>query len=61
MGLQKLNDVTFISKPNIDSLNKACKTLEMLGAIDKESRLTSIGEKMALLPIDPIFSKEFFY
>lgn len=56
MGIEDPSSFDYVTPPNPASLVKAFKTLVMLGALDKNGRVTSDGRKMAALPLDPAFA-----
>ena len=57
IGYNNFNEINFIDKPPLDNFNNAFEDLISLGALDKESKnITSLGRKMAILPMDPIYS-----
>ncbi|KAG8985528.1 hypothetical protein FRB90_004651, partial [Tulasnella sp. 427] len=41
-----------IDPPKVEAMNEAWRTLENLGAIDAEGKLTALGRYMSLLPLD---------
>ncbi|KAF8560131.1 P-loop containing nucleoside triphosphate hydrolase protein [Imleria badia] len=41
-----------IDPPDVSAMDKAWTTLQELGAVDKESKLTALGRHMAMLPLD---------
>jgi len=41
-----------IDPPDVSAMDKAWSTLQELGAVDKESKLTALGRHMAMLPLD---------
>jgi ATP-dependent helicase HrpA len=43
----------FLDPPERRFINDGYKLLELLGAVDHERRLTSLGRKLARLPVDP--------
>lgn len=69
-GVTDILAFDFVEPPNSVTLKAAVKTLEFVGAIKKDesavsevrveagcSRLTDVGRKMALLPLDPLLAK----
>lgn len=56
-GVSDIFAFDFIDKPSRGVLINALETLYSLGAIDENQNLTSLGRKMALLPVDPKCSK----
>jgi ATP-dependent helicase HrpA len=53
LGLGTLEDFPFVDAPDRRAAKDAYEALIALGAIDEEHRLTSIGKKLARLPVDP--------
>ena len=58
IGYKNLNNIDFIDKPPKENFNNAYEDLISLGALDKEEnhKITELGKKMSILPIDPIYS-----
>ena len=57
IGYSNFNEIDFIDKPPMDNFNNAFDDLISYGALDKENKsITSLGKKMAILPMDPIYS-----
>ncbi|KAN0039636.1 hypothetical protein ACTA71_007437 [Dictyostelium dimigraforme] len=62
LNINNLNDLEMITSPSSELLNKSFNELFRLGAIssnkdDDSSKLTSIGNTMVGLPLEPIYSK----
>lgn len=57
MGLtknpQQLLDFPFVQKPDSKAVNDAVRLLAELGALERSGRITSIGRRLARLPVDP--------
>ncbi len=53
LNLGEIQDFPFMDPPDGRMIRDGFDTLHELGAIDERDRLTSIGEKLARLPIDP--------
>ncbi len=53
-------DFTFIEPPEIRQIKEGYLALREIKAIDEDSRLTPLGRKLALLPIDPRFGAMIF-
>jgi len=53
LGLGDVKHFPFISHPSTRMINDGYKLLEELQAITKQKRLTSVGRKLVLLPVDP--------
>ena len=58
-GIADVNSFEFVESPDRRALEEAQKNLEFLGAIER-GRLTQLGRKMAMLPLDPNLSKVLF-
>ncbi|KAF9046657.1 P-loop containing nucleoside triphosphate hydrolase protein [Panaeolus papilionaceus] len=62
---QSLEQLDLMDKPDEESIGSALKTLWLLGAIDKDQKLTEPGRQMAAFPLEPqhacavIASKEY--
>ena len=57
IGYTNFEEINFIDKPPMDNFNNAFDDLISYGALDKENKnITSLGKKMAILPMDPIYS-----
>ena len=52
LGIDPL-EIEFIHNPNRNNLSTAKATLQSIGAITSDGRLTEIGEKMAEMPVSP--------
>ena len=59
LGVGNILHFDFVEAPNQDALCKAMETLEFLEAV-KDNRLTDLGKRMAILPIDPQLAKVLF-
>lgn len=58
MGIDKILNFPFPTKPDRSALEKAQRLLGYLGALDKgNGKITTLGKKMALLPLSPRFAK----
>jgi ATP-dependent helicase HrpA len=53
LRLGPIEEFPFLEKPNARLIADGYQTLLELGAVDKQSNLTSLGAKLARLPIDP--------
>jgi ATP-dependent RNA helicase DHX8/PRP22 len=57
IGYTNFEEINFIDKPPMDNFNNAFEDLISYGALDKENKhITPLGKKMAILPMDPIYS-----
>jgi pre-mRNA-splicing factor ATP-dependent RNA helicase DHX16 len=56
-GVDDIIGFDFMDRPPRESLVQALEHLYALDALDDKGHLTSIGEQMAELPLDPVFSK----
>ncbi|KIL59310.1 hypothetical protein M378DRAFT_169479, partial [Amanita muscaria Koide BX008] len=54
---EELPELDFIDAPTTEGISFALETLRLLGAVDKEMRLTELGSVMADFPLDPRVSK----
>lgn len=57
LGVMDLEKFPWFLKPPPGSLETAQHLLQRLGALDKEERLTTIGRRMAQLPVSPRLAK----
>ncbi len=64
LGLGEINRFPFVQAPDDKNINDGVKLLEELEAVDRQGgkgsgrlRLTKIGRQMALLPLDPRYSR----
>ncbi len=53
LRLGPIEEFPFLERPNARMIADGYQTLVELGALDKELRLTGLGERLARLPIDP--------
>lgn len=53
MSIENIQDFDFIDKPDSDTIVRAIEVLQMLGALDENEKITSIGEQMADIPLKP--------
>ena len=60
LRLGAIEQFPFIDPPRPDSINDGYKTLFEIGAIDDRRNLTSLGRKIARLPVDPRISRMIF-
>ena len=58
IGYSDFNNIGFMDKPPIENFNNAYEDLISLGAIENgdNHKITEFGKKMAILPMDPIYS-----
>lgn len=57
IGYTNFEQINFIDKPPMDNFNNAFEDLISYGALDKENKkITDLGKKMSILPMDPIYS-----
>lgn len=61
LGVPEVGDFPFLDAPPTKAVNDAYRLLQVLGAMDNERRLTSEGEVMARLPLDPRLAKLLLY
>lgn len=57
LRLGKVKSFPFIEPPNDKAVNDGYRTLQEIGALDEQRRLTPEGRKIAKLPIDPSVAK----
>ncbi|PAA71462.1 hypothetical protein BOX15_Mlig020814g1, partial [Macrostomum lignano] len=57
MGVRDLRRFNFLSAPAPGAMARACELLRALGALDSEARLTSLGARMAELPVAPMLAR----
>lgn len=55
-GIKDVRSFEFVESPDRKALDDAIENLKFLGAI-KQDKLTRLGRKMAMLPLDPNLSK----
>ncbi|XP_016552442.1 pre-mRNA-splicing factor ATP-dependent RNA helicase DEAH1-like [Capsicum annuum] len=57
LGIINLLNFDFMDPPPAEALLKALELLFALGALDKDGKLTKVGERMSEFPLDPMLSK----
>lgn len=57
LGITDFQGFDFISPPGKESILGAIDTLNMLGALDKDNSLSSIGKMMTAFPLEPRISR----
>ncbi|CBK25243.2 uncharacterized protein [Blastocystis hominis] len=58
MGIEDVLGFHYLQAPSRDSLKRSLEQLLLLGALDRRSgSLTKLGREMALLPLDPLYSR----
>ncbi|KAG7887048.1 hypothetical protein KL936_004569 [Ogataea polymorpha] len=57
MGIDNITNFPFVTPPTRDSLRKAEKLLQHLGALDDRMIITKLGQKMSHFPLSPRFAK----
>lgn len=50
-------EFNYIQKPPIESFRRALTELLLIGALNPNGTLSELGKKMAMFPLDPMFSK----
>ena len=60
LKLGKIDEFPFLDPPRAESIRDGFKTLFELGATDDHRRLTSMGRKLARLPVDPRIGRMIF-
>ena len=58
-GIKEIHSFEFVESPDRKALDDAIENLKFLGAI-KQGKLTELGKKMAMLPLEPNLSKVLF-
>lgn len=58
MGFDDLLSFDFVHPPSGEALIKTLESLFLLGALDDQGALTSLGKRMANLPFDRMFSRD---
>lgn len=53
LGIEDLVHFDFMDPPAPETLMRALEQLNYLGALDDDGKLTSLGEKMSELPLEP--------
>lgn len=56
MGIDDIVNFDFMDAPSKGGLISAMEVLKILGALDKDERLTQLGKQMASFPLDPMFA-----
>lgn len=46
-----------LNSPSIETIDIAVLELQLLGALDREEKLTALGKRIAAFPFDPCLSK----
>lgn len=57
MGIDQVTNFPFPTSPDRNALSKAEKILSVLGSLDKNKKITSLGKTMSYFPLTPRFSK----
>lgn len=57
MGINDIENFSFIDPPEAEAIRSAFENLILLGALNRNNGVTAIGKKMAILPVDPSFSR----
>jgi pre-mRNA-splicing factor ATP-dependent RNA helicase DHX15/PRP43 len=57
LGIDDLVHFDFMDPPAPETLMRALEMLNYLGALDDEGELTSLGQRMAMLPVEPQLAK----
>lgn len=57
MGIEDIDKFEFLDSPQDTAVEEAFTHLHELGALDENRKLTSVGKKMASLPVDPPLAK----
>ncbi|MBD5414316.1 MAG: ATP-dependent RNA helicase, partial [Treponema sp.] len=57
LGITNFKGFDFISSPGVDGIDSAVETLNMLGALNEDNTLSSIGKMMVRFPLEPRVSR----
>lgn len=57
IGLENLDDLNYLDKPDKDILLMSMNELRQLKAVDSEGNLTTLGRKISILPVEPSLAK----
>lgn len=57
LGITNFKGFDFISSPGADGIDSAVETLNMLGALNEDNTLSSIGKMMVRFPLEPRVSR----
>ncbi|MCP5175770.1 MAG: ATP-dependent RNA helicase HrpA [Moraxellaceae bacterium] len=53
LGLGNISEFPFIEPPDSRFINDGVRVLEELGALDKQQKITSLGQQLSRFPLDP--------
>eukprot|EP01112_Ceratiomyxa_fruticulosa_P015469 TRINITY_DN4548_c0_g1_i1.p1 TRINITY_DN4548_c0_g1~~TRINITY_DN4548_c0_g1_i1.p1 ORF type:complete len:511 (+),score=88.97 TRINITY_DN4548_c0_g1_i1:162-1694(+) len=57
MGVKDIVNFDYVDRPRTEFLTKALEVLLCIGALTEEGEISSLGRKMAGLPLEPMFAK----
>ncbi|KAL6044025.1 putative ATP-dependent RNA helicase dhx33 [Balamuthia mandrillaris] len=57
LGVGDVLSFDYMDKPPLTSVKRSVELLRVLGALDSKGHLTSLGTKIATLPLDPMLAK----
>ncbi|MFN7772341.1 MAG: ATP-dependent RNA helicase HrpA [Planctomycetota bacterium] len=60
LGLGEIDSFPFLDAPHPEAIRDGLKTLLEIGALDDRQRLTSLGRRLARLPVDPRVGRMLF-
>jgi ATP-dependent helicase HrpA len=60
LGLGEIESFPFLDAPHPEAIRDGIKTLVEIGALDDNRRLTSLGRKLARMPVDPRVGRMLF-
>jgi ATP-dependent helicase HrpA len=53
LGLGNIADFPFVEPPDSRFVNDGLRVLEELGALDKQQKITALGQQLSRFPLDP--------
>eukprot|EP01012_Entosiphon_sulcatum_P049037 TRINITY_DN67636_c0_g1_i1.p1 TRINITY_DN67636_c0_g1~~TRINITY_DN67636_c0_g1_i1.p1 ORF type:complete len:682 (+),score=76.06 TRINITY_DN67636_c0_g1_i1:1029-3074(+) len=57
LGVANVTHFDFIDPPPAETMIRALETLQLIGALDQQARLTHLGSQMSLFPLDPVLAR----
>ncbi|KYQ94232.1 DEAD/DEAH box helicase [Tieghemostelium lacteum] len=57
IGIDDVLSFDFLERPPIQTVKKSLELLYCLEALDDKGKLTEVGKKMSMFPLDPMYSK----
>jgi len=55
LGLGNISEFPFIEPPDSRFINDGVRVLEELGALDKQQKITPLGQQLSRFPLDPVW------